>query len=676
AYFVSAGAPGLALASPGDGSAIVLVTGELRTGLDITLRAGVRLSGVVLDGLGGPIAGAHVRGLRPEVHRLSLDTNSDRDGHFELWAEPGPVLLRADADGYAPGVLSSVLPAQRVELVLMPAGSIRGRVIAARGGAGVAGVSVRAEPWPGAMVRSLPQSVTSDLDGRFVLQGVETAAYTVIAEGPGLRGQTPEAIEVGLGQSVEDVIVEVARALQVSGQVLQTSGEPCTQGMVMLGPSFASRRPADADDDDATPPPASLHAAIAVDGSVTFEAVPPGRYHVEVQCQDRVVHDGPRVIELTDRDANGLRWQVEPGLGLSVSVVDGAGKPVAGASFVLGFPHAVGAPLAVMPLTADTRGRYDTPLALYPGDYTLSADGAQQADEVHVSLRAGAGRVPATLVLPGTAMIAVDVQDETGTGIEGATVQASAVGASTIAMPPLVAVALGEGHYRVGPLPAGRYEVSADDGVNPPARITVGSASAQARLVIERGAALHGRVLDDRGKGVPDVWVSAQAEEPAERPSPARRVLSDDTGSFAIEALSSSAALVVRAEQPYGSSAVLHGVRSGQTVTLSLPALGELRGVVSDASGQPVPRFSVQVQHVATGQLRALDVNDVSGRFRIGGVITGSLEVVASDAAGRMARASVQLESGAAAPLALVLAAPPSTLPPSAAGVVATNEGE
>lgn len=101
-YFIAASAPGHAPASAQGGEPIYLAASADRTGVNIALaRGGARVRGSVVDATGGPIARARVRALRLTPPRLSLDLESDAQGRFEVWVEPGYIELSAEAEGYA-----------------------------------------------------------------------------------------------------------------------------------------------------------------------------------------------------------------------------------------------------------------------------------------------------------------------------------------------------------------------------------------------------------------------------------------------------------------------------------------------------------------------------------------------------------------------------------------------
>ena len=118
------------------GSWVVLGVGEARDKVDVVLRAGVLLSGIVQDINAGAIAGAQVRvqtaggfdTLGEKRRFWSPPVVSDKDGAFQLWVEPGSVNVMAVADGYGESSVDAEAPTS-VVILLTPEGSISGTVV-------------------------------------------------------------------------------------------------------------------------------------------------------------------------------------------------------------------------------------------------------------------------------------------------------------------------------------------------------------------------------------------------------------------------------------------------------------------------------------------------------------------------------------------------------------------
>jgi hypothetical protein len=236
-YALTAEAKGF-IPSAEDGKRIVLGSGESKSGIDILLEeGGAKLAGIVLDATGGPIPGATVRVTRVTPPARSLGVISDRDGRFALWVTPGPITIVGEAFGYASARLLRTAPSSAVVLTLTPGSNISGDVVTTSDETPVANVVVRAVP-AGGWASPMHPSGTSNADGAFTVHGLEPGEYSLVAEGVGWRGASSSPLAIGLAESLDHVRLHVSPAVFVSGKVvLRSSGEPCQQGSVTLGPT-------------------------------------------------------------------------------------------------------------------------------------------------------------------------------------------------------------------------------------------------------------------------------------------------------------------------------------------------------------------------------------------------------------------------------------------------------
>ncbi|HLK40386.1 MAG TPA: carboxypeptidase regulatory-like domain-containing protein [Polyangiaceae bacterium] len=673
AYTVTAQADGFAPGATTRGPLVVLAAGETKSGLDIVLDpGGAKVSGVVMDATGGPVPGARVLATSLTSALRTVAVESNREGRFALWMDPGAMTLTAEASGYAPGRAQRVAPSADVVLTLTPGSSIGGQVVAASGGPAVADVEVRAVP-EGSWSSPAHRSSMSDADGLFTVRGLQPGRYRVVAEGTGWRGES-SFVDIGLAQAIDHVLVRVASAASVNGSVvLRSSGEPCRQGSVSLGPPQFDSSPFDppAAGDGGSP---SLTAATAVpalitdigaDGEVRFRAVPSGRYHVVVQCAEHRLAEGPQTIDVGSSPIEGLAWKVETGLGLTVRVTDEGGQPLPNAPFRLLWPPRArdGARIA-MPLASDVHGSYAVPGILYPGTYTLQADGGYSAPPVDVELRDTSGKVEATLRLTGSGSVLVNVRSPARDPIDDVTVTAVAAGGAQ----KVSAVALGTGKFRIGPLSRGRYRIEVDDSVNRPATagggdgdsVEVDGNAVETIVVLDRRGRIRGHVLDGSGQPLPDVWVSADcrgagARSPLEearlrlatQSGQGKRVVSDSTGRFIIGALARDATCVVRADEPEGASAERKDVAPGDAdVVVTLPALGALRGTATTEDGRPIDRLEIGVRVDETGKTRSETVALKDGTWQLDRISPGRLAIFARDEQGATAELRADLAPG------------------------------
>jgi hypothetical protein len=469
-YTVTANAAGFVAGTVGDDTALVLRAGEARAGVDLHLRPGdYNLRGSVVDATGGPVPNANVRAERTLLPRLVVDTWTDDLGNFAFAVPVGALTLQAAASGYSTASEARVAPSANVRLVLVPGASLRGRVISAESGQPVSGVELRAEPF-GAQPESIGERPRSDAQGNFAIEGLEPGSYILTAVGSGLRGQLEAPYELSLGAMIDGIEISVRAVAQVSGRVLRSDGQSCERGSVLLGAPDPLQPPPDSKEQvDAFLELRPLASEIGAEGAVQFTAVSPGKYYVTVRCHEQMLRDGPRVLEVKADDLSGLVWTVDAGASLRVLTVDERDQPVGGVEFVVRLPS-YGA-YADHSLTArsDADGRHDIEGILAPGKYELVAGSYFSATPVKVQVRAGEENV-AKLRLAGSAAIEALLRAG-GEPVEGMSVSAVALDAAGSAsageLNPLVAVELGAGRYRMAPLPAARYQVRVEDGINP-----------------------------------------------------------------------------------------------------------------------------------------------------------------------------------------------------------------
>ena len=138
-----------------------------------------------------------------------------------------------------------------------------------------------------------------------------------------------------------------------------------------------------------------------------------------------------------------------------------------------------------------------------------------------------------------------------------------------------------------------------------------------------RGDDASGRVIDEAGEPVDDAWVSAGAEDGAERAlgagyvAPHQRVMTDDDGRFELSGLAMRGRYSVFVERPFGALIVHRDVAPSNDVTIRLPALGALSGAVIDPSARPLQPFTIQVRQLDTGHTTTTLIRDPNGNWRL-----------------------------------------------------------
>jgi protocatechuate 3,4-dioxygenase beta subunit len=687
-YSLAAQADGFLPTSPDAQLQVAVSVGDLLGGYDFKLvPGGDKLEGFVMDATGGPVAGAVVHVSAGAPLRELTGSQSAEDGHFAVWVSPGTVTLVVEATGYAPARLAHVAPSSDVVVRLTPGSTIEGKVVGFGDEKPVPNITVRAVPTGMWESPTLPSDISLD-DGRFSIHSLQVGTYHLVAEGEGWRGEAKEAIDLGVAQVVGSVRVVVTAAAHVTGRVVRRSdGQPCTQGLVTLGPASAGRGPFDPPSEDSvvptkTPAVPVLVASIGEGGTVAFRSVPTGTYHVTIQSPDLQLVGGPRILDVPAAGVDDQEWKVDVGLGMVIHVVDETERPIPRSPIRIVWPERAKRQGALtMPVVADAEGTYRVPQVLYPGIYRIEPGGGYDGAPLDVDLRDGMAALDVTLKLRGRGAIVASIKANDGQPLDSVTVTAALVkspdstagtpgtaGASTTGTSvPMrrVGVAVGGGRFRIGPLPDGIYRLEVSDGVNPPtpagdspkATVRIASgADVEVDITLDRGATLRGRVVDEARQPVADAWVSAVCTGSTKSPtlglgagiasSGGSRVLSDLDGRFVLRQLAPAAECTVRAEQPYASAGVLQGVHADDgELAIVLPALGTVQGSAIATGGPPAGPITLTLRETLTGRSQTATSND--GQFRFVKVVPGHEQLVASDMIGHTGHLAFDLGSGA-----------------------------
>jgi hypothetical protein len=336
-----------------------------------------RLIGRLIDGDGRPLAGQKIvlhalgdwpeaRDARPiEVSRglPGFEALSDADGRFRFEFPPPPVAasLIAGFDpllarrilhfgGKRPDSLAALQAGIRDlgELVLLRASGISGRVLSSNGQP-LVGIRLRSatQVW-----NTLGQSCESDVEGNFVLGGIEATRAGVTAGAPGYQSAFVGPFDLTPGQMHGPVEVRLEPGARVEGRVLGSQGEPLVGAKIDLFPNGGE----------------IVSTESGADGRFEAILLTPGAHQIAAR------HPGYRTRELESN------FEVQPGgsveivlqpLPVTEFVVQDAltGRPVEGFS---------------LQIRVGFMGRFETPSAVGPG-------GAATASQAGGRLRLAVG---------------------------------------------------------------------------------------------------------------------------------------------------------------------------------------------------------------------------------------------------------------------------------------------
>jgi hypothetical protein len=536
--------------------AMRVISGDVR---EQGVRGGEKISGHVVDAVGGSVGGAWVSVSGGPEPAYSV---SNADGSFELNLAPGPGRLQVRAEGYSKLERDVWIPSSEVELVLVPASSIRGRVTTETGEP-LAGVVVRAASSDA--LRAPPELVTSRDDGAYGFEDLAAGTYAISAESAFWRSEERWA-SLAVGQTLDDLVLEAEPATRLTGSV-SALGAPCRDGAVGLtGP-----------------------LAISVDlehGELQVDGLLPGTYEVEVRCSGAATRRDQLQV---GREPIRREWELDAGLAVEGLVETESGEPVAAVA-VLVTPHDPLSDAVSVRCVSDATGRFDCH-GLVPGSYDCGLDPAYGSDSDSQRIQLAVDTRPPFVRLRSlaTGSIRVGLAAAERADLATLTLRARRAGGRWIE-----GRVDSDGFHFAG-LPLGKYELAFD----PPGLDVVDATLARPgeSLALElrlppRGS-ISGRVVDERGEPIVEAWVIARASGaglPPLRKSLAS-TLTDPDGNFTLDRL---------LRGPYdlevvaaSGSLTLSSVETGRApLSIALPTHASVT-VRATLNGAPLEHFSL-----------------------------------------------------------------------------------
>ncbi|MBA3393671.1 MAG: carboxypeptidase regulatory-like domain-containing protein [Deltaproteobacteria bacterium] len=613
-YIVAATASGFL---PAEQRKLVVAAGERRGGVDLALTAGGAIvKGTVTDVGGGPIADAHITAVESGMPELSGSADytaiSKADGTYEITLPDDDFTLRASHDDYVPGAQEIEVAGKplTVDFELIPGARIIGQVIARENNQPVPNALIRATGGRGG--RGSDQLVRTDDTGTFTLHGLGSGQISLHAMASGYATANPTEVALGIGEQVSGVRVYVDRAFSISGRVVKKGTQDGLAGVMLGAISLATQQFGLAPDPTAS------------DGSFEIIGVRPATYML-FAVGEGAVPDIGKNVEVVDKDVTDVVIELAIGATLTGRVE----PPLAGAAISIELEGDIG--LGNMFDAAKTflvHGKSDG-----GGAFVLQNVPAGKFRIVAKAPEGQTGTLPVTITdadqnglvvkLEARASISGRVIDTSGAAVNAARVSVrsatpdktfkisfSGGGQSATTAP--------DGSFRVVGIEPGKVKVRAgadrDEQIesmryDKPGKATVeldlvaGSEKTGITLTVEaRDGVIRGIVTSPDGKPASDAWVTAtKMSDDDDGKSTTRSrgwgsssppVLTSAEGRFVISKLRRGTYQLVVDGPRGGTRAEKAGVKTGDTVTITLARLGTLTGKVT-LGGAPVADFDI-----------------------------------------------------------------------------------
>jgi hypothetical protein len=581
-------------------------------------RHGPALEVRVEDVTGGVIPHALVRREGEGGRDLGL---TDSTGSLKADASGLPPVLRivASADGYAPASTLAQVPGMTV-VRLVPTTHVSGRVVEARSGRPVSGLTVRCDG----------KETTSAVDGGFALAGVSPGRHRIEARGEGWQGSLAEPFKIGPADTVSDLRLEVTRAFSLTGRVL-ADGQPQPGRAVEVRSAGGT-----------------LSVLTDADGRYRHVGLVPGRYQVVVTRSGAMPTYVKPAVSITDRDVT-LDIQLDHRPKVSFEVVDHAGRPLAG--IAVHVSQSREGRRASPSCTTDARGTC-TVTDLWHGELTYETD--SEPKRTTTVPRAA----PVRVVVSGRGELRGRLIRSDGRPAGERYVVAYRRGGSGYAS----AHSDDEGRFHIPLLPAGAYDVevylrNSISAATPREASTAATIEPgqTAELVLEvpsASGAIAGLVVDEAGNRVRDALVTYDYLDSSST-DVFRRGLdltsSDDQGAFRFADVLRHYRYAVTAYTRDGRLGTVTGVAAGATD--AVVRIERLVDLTVEVTGFRSPQVTVEIRR--NEAIETFDTGDGSGAtYHFDNLQPGPVIVVARTADER-AEASATLEAGRTATVRL-----------------------
>ncbi|HZF12331.1 MAG TPA: carboxypeptidase regulatory-like domain-containing protein [Thermoanaerobaculia bacterium] len=528
---------------------------------------------------------------------------------------------------------------------LEPAAAVQGSVVDAVGRP-LAGATLSAAPAASRFQFQLPFRppirTRSGKDGSFALRSLGSGVpYEVTASLPGfaptrltLAEQKPLAVRSG-------VRIVLQRGRIVRGRVVDGDGQGIAAAMVQLVSSSATGMdPFGAAAENLRQTTADAGGRFAVEG------LAPGRIDVAVQAPGFAPALLRQVAVPAALEAGNAAFDLRPivlgsGVALTGTVVDGQGRPVAGAAV----QAEARKPALDRGGTRPERGEATTGT---DGRFTVSGLSRGRAFLLTVEREGFASRTlpevkpplpePLRIVLSPAARLAGEVVDDAGAPVAGARVRARgelppSIGSGSLPPSFFGTTTDDDGHFELRDTAAGKVTLTAAAaGFLPatlPLQVVTGQSQDDLRVVLHRGSTVAGRVLGPDGTPAAGAAVSLLARGGGLFAGPSgSRARTDGDGGYLLDAVPEGAQSF-SAELAGAATAVRElAVRPGENrLDFQLADGLEIAGRVVDPTGAPVS--GAQVTASAGDPFPNETASGDDGSFRFGGLRGGAYRLAA-----------------------------------------------
>lgn len=597
-------------------------------GNSLTVRlesGGVVLHGTVRDATGGALAGAtvHVGAGDPFANGAefdaSLSTIAGEDGEYRISVEPGVHNVVARFPDYAEDRRwVRVEATTQRDFALLPGGRIEGTVVRGADGNAVAFARVSMTPRGGQPTTGGEAAATTDVAGRFVIEGIEPGELELHAYAESGRTSSGTVLELGPGGYRTGVELRLEAAPAAYGVVvLRSDPSVAVEGATVLAQSGAA---------------AWVSEPTDTSGGFVLPALAPGEYQLSVDAPGYIPNNLAATLRVADGDVEGLVLEVEAGTTVFGQVVEGGSDTSVRVEVDLeGLPPAQGMPRignAFVSTRCDAEGRFELG-PVTTGELTLVAEDPTR----------GTGRAQTTASQDGDPPVLIELSAATGLEgrvfgtdgpREGLRIAAVRLDRPASVVPPTARVSASQasvrtkadGSFRHAGLEPGTYLVQVLDASSvlavegePPVVAVVADTWASTRIELaDPSGVLTGQVINADGSPVADAVVRASLPSLS-----TERTLTDEDGAFEFGGLPVGEGIRLRVtDASPGGTFVDEEAQVGDDVRVQMPRGATLTVMTRDLG---VGRLSLSgtssAQHSMRSNGAAQFVRLPEGKYRL-----------------------------------------------------------